>query len=247
MLGFCFFGFLFGMAHAFEADHLAAIASLSGDSDENGWRKIVARGFAWGIGHTITLFFICSIVLTLGFQITKINEAQLEFVVGVMLIGLGVRVLWKLLFFRTRLQRSFDIAGSTTQFKAHCREGDTPIQKDNLQGRENNLKNHLAPLAIGLVHGAAGSAGLLALALAGTQTIAITLSYVLLFSFGSLLGMGALSLLIFWPFWLAERSTNVTNFIIMGLTGFIAIGVGLMLIIETGPIAFKGLLLPLFA
>ena len=61
-------------------------------------------------------------------------------------------------FFWTRLQRTFDIAGSTTQFKAHCREGDTPIQKDNLQGRENNLKNHLAPLAIGLVHGAAGSA-----------------------------------------------------------------------------------------
>lgn len=60
-------------------------------------------------------------------------------------------------------------------------------------------------LVIGLVHGAAGSAGLLALAVAATQQPWTAVGYVAVFGLGSILGMAALSLVAAWPLGAAER------------------------------------------
>ena len=55
MIGFLILGFLIGMSHALEADHLSAISTMM--SDAKGSKKRLAfRGATWGLGHTITLF-----------------------------------------------------------------------------------------------------------------------------------------------------------------------------------------------
>ena len=45
-----FFGFVVGMQHALEADHLAAIATLSTRSTSRG--ALLLRGGIWGVLHT---------------------------------------------------------------------------------------------------------------------------------------------------------------------------------------------------
>ena len=47
-------GFLLGMQHALEADHIAAVSSIAARRSEVG--DIVKHGLTWGLGHTLTLF-----------------------------------------------------------------------------------------------------------------------------------------------------------------------------------------------
>jgi high-affinity nickel permease len=47
-------GFLLGMQHALEADHIAAVSSIAARRSE--FRDIVKHGLTWGLGHTLTLF-----------------------------------------------------------------------------------------------------------------------------------------------------------------------------------------------
>ena len=46
-------GLVFGMQHALEADHLAAVATLA--ARERSFAGTLRQGIAWGVGHTLTL------------------------------------------------------------------------------------------------------------------------------------------------------------------------------------------------
>ena len=59
---------------------------------------------------------------------------------------------------------------------------------------------------MGLVHGAAGSAGLLTLAIATVESPAMAMGYIFIFGLGSILGMMILSYAVAWPLGLVERS-----------------------------------------
>src|SRR5262245_31763771 len=85
---------LLGMRHALEADHLAAVASLATRS--RSLRSTVAQGVAWGLGHTATLLAVGALCLALRSAIPPRLGEALEAVVGVMLLGLGADVLWRL-------------------------------------------------------------------------------------------------------------------------------------------------------
>ena len=54
-------GFVVGMGHALEADHLAAVGALS--SERSSHKRLALLGASWGLGHTITLFLLCSAVI----------------------------------------------------------------------------------------------------------------------------------------------------------------------------------------
>jgi high-affinity nickel permease len=49
-------GLVIGLRHALEADHLAAVASLSTRHD--GRLSALSRGGLWGLGHSATLLAI---------------------------------------------------------------------------------------------------------------------------------------------------------------------------------------------
>ena len=87
-------GFVFGMKHALDADHLAAISTIV--SERKSWLSSSIIGGLWGIGHTISLFVAGAIVLILKIQISPRVENILESCVGLMLVGLGLSALWKL-------------------------------------------------------------------------------------------------------------------------------------------------------
>jgi len=56
-------GFVLGLEHALDADHVVAVAALSSRAD--GRRHAMRLGAAWGLGHTVTLAAAGGILLGL--------------------------------------------------------------------------------------------------------------------------------------------------------------------------------------
>src|ERR1700749_4853533 len=87
-------GFLLGMQRALEADHIAAVSSIAARRSEV--TDIVKHGLTWGLGHTLTLFAFAGAAILLGHAIPENLARPLETAVGVMLVGLGGHVWWRL-------------------------------------------------------------------------------------------------------------------------------------------------------
>src|SRR5580700_11906290 len=94
MFGILGLGFVLGMQHALEADHVAAVSSIAARRSEV--TDIVKHGLTWGLGHTLTLFVVAGTALGLGQAVPEHFARPLETAVGIMLIGLGAHVLWRL-------------------------------------------------------------------------------------------------------------------------------------------------------
>lgn len=240
MFGFLGLGFLIGMAHAFEADHLAAMGGIAAKNKSRGWKGLTLRGCAWGMGHTITLFLVCGAVLILGTQLSVAREAQLEFAVGLMLVGLGLHVLWRLWRDRVHFHVHSHQDQAAPHFHAHSHRSARVSHDVDPHMHEHSKQGLVAPLAVGLVHGVAGSAGLLALAAAGTQTPLVALGYVLIFGIGSILGMGVLSFAVYWPMRFAEQSATLLHRGLIITAGLVAVAIGALIVAETAPLAFSG-------
>lgn len=86
-------GFMLGIKHAFEADHVIAVSTIV--SEQRNPFKAALIGTFWGLGHTTTLFIIGIIVLLLKLSIPEKLSLLLEGLVGIMLIILGIRVIIK--------------------------------------------------------------------------------------------------------------------------------------------------------
>src|SRR5258707_4946708 len=90
MFGILGLGFLLGMQHALEADHIAAVSSIAARRTHMG--DIVKHGLTWGLGHTLTLLVFAGIAIVLGHAIPERFALPLEAAVGVMRMGLRSHV-----------------------------------------------------------------------------------------------------------------------------------------------------------
>lgn len=235
MEGFLALGFLIGMQHALEADHLAAVGAMVAGRPSSR-RALVLRGAAWGLGHSIMLFFICSVVILLGLTLTDRVSAVLEFVVGIMLVLLGVDVIYRFRKNRAHfhVHRHDD---SKPHLHAHSHGADLQHREDR-HAHEHPKGLPLKVLAIGLVHGAAGSAGLLVLAVAATKDPIVALGYIVLFGVGSVLGMATLTFVASWPLSAVEGRARWLHGCLSTGAGVLAMGLGVDVMIETGSLAW---------
>lgn len=188
MLSILGLGFLIGMKHALEADHIAAVASLASGSKSIG--ETTRMGVAWGLGHTATLFLIGSVVLVLDWVVPETFALMLEFAVGLMLVGLGLDVMVRLA--RRKAHFHAHAHGGAHHFHAH---GHAP-----LSGHDTAAHGHAHPrglplraLLVGIMHGMAGSAALVLLTLSTISSLWLGFAYMLLFGLGSVIGMAILS------------------------------------------------------
>ncbi|GHE01094.1 hypothetical protein U879_13135 [Defluviimonas sp. 20V17] len=239
MLGFLSLGFLIGMTHALEADHLAAMAAMSAEKT-GGRRRMALRGAFWGTGHTITLFALGALVLVFGYALTDVRAAWLEFAVGVMLVALGVNLLWRLARKRVHFH-AHSHGNGNVHLHAHSHAGETAPHGASTHAHVHAQGLPWRALLVGLMHGAAGSAGLLALAVATTQSPTVALGYILIFGLGSVAGMAALSFAVAWPLASIERTAKVLHMGVVVAAAVVAIGIGAEVIAETAPIAWGGL------
>lgn len=84
-------GFILGLRHALEPDHVIAVSTVATRSKS--FVKSAGAGIYWGIGHTLTLFVIGMILFPLKQTIPDSIGIALEGFVAVVIILLGVRTL----------------------------------------------------------------------------------------------------------------------------------------------------------
>jgi len=234
MISILLLGFLLGMRHAVEADHIAAVASLT--SSTNSVRKGIQQGMAWGVGHTITLFLFGSIVLFVANIVPEQVVSKIELAVGVMLIILGGDVLRRVIAERVHFHihtHNRPEGNADTHFHAHSHKGE--------KTKEHNAAHHqhahpqgfpIRALLVGLMHGMAGSAALILLTLKTLDSPWLGLVYIAIFGVGSIAGMGLFSLVISVPLRAARRMTWLYNSL-QTLIGVFTIGLGAFTIIQT--------------
>jgi len=228
MFGILGLGFLLGMQHALEADHIAAVSSIAARRSDVG--DIVKHGLTWGLGHTVTLFAFAGAAILLGHAIPENWSRPLETAVGIMLVGLGAHVLWRLSRDRVHFHRHRHGDG-TVHLHAHSHAGETVPH-----ARASHQHGHgfrWRTLLVGLMHGMAGSAALLVLTVSQAKSPVIGLCYVALFGVGSMIGMAALSSLIAVPLAVSARWLTSANRGLQGAVGVVTIMIGVMTIIET--------------
>ena len=199
------FGLLFGLQHALEADHLAAVATLV--ARESDPRHAIRQGAFWGLGHTLTLLAFGGAVMVIGVVMPQAWVHGLEGAVGVMLVLLGADLLRRLhregIHFHAHRHPAAAVS-ATTHFHAHSHRGESPPH-DPAQHDHEHRPLPLRALLVGMVHGLAGSAALVLLTLQRVGTPWVGLLYVLLFGLGSIAGMAALSWAISVPMRLSAR------------------------------------------
>jgi len=217
-----FLGLLIGMQHALEADHVAAVSSIA--ARESSAKKIVRQGVAWGIGHTVALLGGAGAVLVLGLNFGGQLAGWLEFGVGVMLVGLGGHVLYRLR--RERIHFHIHAHDDKRHFHAHS-HADEKVRHE-LSGHEHDHSRRVPvrPLLVGVTHGMAGSAALLILTTATRSTVADGLIYIAVFGVGSIVGMGLLSAAIAVPFAYTAKYLNRANDVLQLVVGVVTIGLG---------------------
>jgi hypothetical protein len=221
MFGILGLGFLLGMQHALEADHIAAVSSIAARRTEVG--DIVKHGLTWGLGHTVTLLVFAGIAILLGHAIPEKFARPIETGVGVMLVGLGAHVLWRL--WRDRVHFHAHAHGDgIIHLHAHSHAGETLSHARSSHAHAHGFR--WRTLLVGLMHGMAGSAALLLLTASQASSAAAGLGYVALFGIGSMIGMGALSVVIAVPLVLSARWLSLANSGLQGAVGVITMTIG---------------------
>ena len=156
-----------GFAHALEPDHMAAVTTFVSRRPRP--LEAVRFGLRWGVGHSASILVVGVALVALNLRIPERLSRGLEFGVGGMLLALGLWLLWSVLHER-----------------AHRLAGGQPTPPDG----HRHAHRH-GTLWVGMAHGLAGTAPLLALLPAATTRSGWTAAaYLLAFGVGTTLAMG---------------------------------------------------------
>ncbi|MFV2001638.1 MAG: hypothetical protein ACC619_01505 [Paracoccaceae bacterium] len=232
--GFLLLGFLIGMIHAFEADHMAAISTLATENK----KQLILRGAIWGVGHTITLFAMSMAVVVFSFVLTDAGAAALEFAVGVMLVLLGLDVVrrWRKQRLHFHLHSHH---GQTPHIHVHSHRGEAVKHRQSAHDHMHPDRFPLKALVIGLIHGAAGSAGIIVLAAASAGSAWVALGYVALVGIGSIFGMAGLSAVVSLPIGYAPQNARWLHTGVKLAVATVAVSLGISIMLATGALAWQ--------
>jgi hypothetical protein len=215
-------GFLLGVRHALDADHLAAVSTLA--SQHSDLRTSGLIGLCWGVGHTAVLLIVGTVVLWLGVTIPQQVSAMLEFGVGAVLVWLGV---------------SLGIALLRDQWHFHAHDHEGAAHRHLHSHVEHVHHDHphwlsvsVRPTLVGIAHGLAGSAALMLIILSTVETLAQGLLYIVVFGLGSIIGMMVLGMLISLPLAVSSAGSRHSHAAIQGLASFASTGLGLLMMIR---------------
>ena len=229
MISALFLGLLLGMQHALEADHIAAVASLATNSRSR--RGMLRHGVTWGVGHMLTLAVFAGAVIVSERTISPSLAGWLESAVGVMLVLLGASVLRRL--YRERIHfHVHDHADDRVHLHAHSHAADAAPHDHSAHDHEHPRGVPLRSLAVGMMHGLAGSAALVVLAAAALSSPIEGLIYVALFGIGSVGGMALLSFAIAIPMRLTAHLLTWTHRGVQGGIGCATIVLGGVIILS---------------
>jgi ABC-type nickel/cobalt efflux system permease component RcnA len=228
-------GFLLGVRHALEADHVAAVSTFV--SQDRSILRSCLRGTFWGIGHTAALLAAGVAVLAFKLKISPETERSIDGVVGLVLVLLGGHVLLRA-FAAISLHRHQHSHGGPAHSHLHVHVGDGPEHR-HLHVHVGDAAEHRhlhvwqgapQPLLMGMLHGLAGSGALVLLVLASMPSPLAAFVYILVFGVGSTAGMLVLSGLIGVPFALTAGSSRTLATALQVVVGASSVLVGLLMV-----------------
>ena len=222
-------GLIIGIEHAFEPDHVAAIGTQmirkkKKNTQKNTLKSVFTKssilGAFWGAGHTTTLVIIGLCVYLFAITIQDEVFSSLEFIVGIMLVTLGISAIWNKKFFKFQHKHPHHHVDGNLHFDVH-------------EHNDTNHRHGHKSYIIGLMHGLAGSGSLVALTAATFGNIEMALSFILIFGLGSVVGMVIVSGLMGLPFVLANKTKHL-NKLFRYVTGAISLSIGFSVMFDIG-------------
>jgi hypothetical protein len=255
VVSFLFLGFFLGIRHATDADHVVAIATIV--SREHSMAGSAVIGAAWGVGHTVTVMAVGAAIIVFGVVIPPQLGMSMEFAVGIMLVLLGVLTLTGMgstvgvahahagapgrqeLDIHDHLHAHGDYVhrhphGHGPGAHGHAEE-DTPLARLDRSGLGRlALYEWLRPFAVGFVHGLAGSAAVALMVLSIIREPMAALGYLLLFGFGTVVGMMLITLVLSAPFAFTAVNLPKFNWRLRVASGLVSFVFGVVLIYGFG-------------
>jgi ABC-type nickel/cobalt efflux system permease component RcnA len=241
-------GFFLGARHATDPDHVIAVSTIV--ARHRATTDAALIGAIWGVGHTFTLLVAGGGIVLFGWVIPRQIGLSLEFAVAVMLMALGIANLSNL---REVARSSLPTrrSGPPVHSRTH-RDGDDshthphghdpevrpdaagriPLGRLDSRLRGIALYQMIRPLAVGVVHGLAGSATVGLLVLTTTQEARWWLLYLFLFGIGTIVGMMLITVAISWPF--AFRPSPRVAGRLQLASGLSSVGFGCLLAYRVG-------------
>ena len=214
-------GFILGIKHAIEPDHVIAVSTIASQSKKL-WQTSLA-GVFWGIGHTATLFLVGIILIFMKGEIPVKWAMSLEFLVGIMLVYLGVTTI---------------ISFKNIHVHKHHHDGE---EHKHIHSHENSGKHehkhrhdtYLKSMLIGLVHGLAGSGAMVLLTMSTVKSVGEAAIYILIFGVGTVIGMLFFTTIIGIPFVFSVKKLSL-NKILTQITGVISTAFGIYYMYNLG-------------
>jgi high-affinity nickel-transport protein len=240
-------GFFLGMRHATDPDHVIAVTTIV--SRQRNLLKAAMTGIFWGIGHTLTIFVVGTIIILFDVVIPARIGLSMELSVGLMLIVLGVMNIAS--FLRSArsispqdselIHRHAHSHGDYVHSHAHGHDPDTHLHShqtpltwlDRAFGRIG-LYQQLRPAVVGVVHGLAGSAAVALLILTTIRNPHWAIAYLLVFGAGTVGGMMLITMSIASAFnFFGKRHERFSQR--LGLaSGLVSLAFGLVLAYQIG-------------
>lgn len=209
-------GFVLGLQHATDPDHLIAVATIV--TRERRFADGALIGVLWGVGHMATLMLAGALIVGLRLTIAPEIGAGLELLVAGTLIALGA---WRL----RDAARGFEAVPRAHLTADHDHGHLEAVHSHpHVHGDRAHAHPHVHPsrtlfaalgerrgrlparaLLVGAVHGMAGSAAASLLVLATLRSPAGAVLYLAIFGVGTIVGMTLLTAALAYPVSLAIR------------------------------------------
>jgi high-affinity nickel-transport protein len=236
-------GFVLGMRHATDPDHVIAVTTIV--SRQRSARHAAIIGALWGLGHTITILIVGSAIILFNVVIPPRLGLSMELSVGLMLILLGILNLSGVMRWITE---AFTPRQNAMHVHAHAHDGSMRSYSHRHGNAEDatsigwlddafgrlGLYQIVRPLAVGIVHGLAGSAAVALLVLTTIRDSRAAVAYLLVFGIGTIAGMMLITAAIAMPFtWSATRFARLNRSLGM-VSGLVSVCFGLFVVYQMG-------------
>jgi high-affinity nickel-transport protein len=204
-------GFFLGVRHATDSDHVVTVTTIVARARSP--LAALSVGALWGLGHSATILLVGGAIVVFGWVIPPRLGLSLELSAAVMLIVLGLMNLTSALARRDNELRAQPAAAGSI-----------------LLGSRASLR----PLAVGVVHGLAGSAAVALLVLASIKSAHLGLVYLAVFGTGTVAGMMLLTLAMSLPIRALASRYNNAGQLMARVTGLVSVAFGLFLAYRIG-------------
>ena len=237
-------GLFLGMRHSTDPDHVLAVTTIV--SRQKSVRSSATIGLLWGLGHTLTIFLVGSAIIIFGVVIPPRLGLSMEFCVALMLILLGVLNLTGVMRWITErvtpmktvpatprpavsVDRISENSGRINQRVSSSIE----LFLDRTIGKLG-LYQTIRPLVVGLVHGLAGSAAVALLVLSTIKSPLWSTAYLLVFGFGTMVGMTLMTAAISLPLVYTGKKFFKISGHLSTVSGFASMAFGIFLVYHIG-------------